>query len=45
MTQQLKVPAIWPDNLGLIPGTHMVEEDNQLTQNVFWSLYMHRKKC
>lgn len=36
MTQCIKVLADKPDSFGLIPGTHVVEEENQLPQVVFW---------
>lgn len=31
----VKVPITKPDNPNSIPGTHMVEEENQLLQVVF----------
>ena len=34
MIQQVKVLAVMPDDLSLIPGTHMVEGENQLHKAV-----------
>lgn len=34
MTQQIEALTINPDDLNLIPGTHMVEGENQLLKAV-----------
>lgn len=33
------------DNLSSIPGIPVVEEENQLSQAVFWSTYMYLGMC
>lgn len=41
MAQLLKVLAAKPDDLSLIPGTHMVEGKNQRPQVVLWPPQVH----
>lgn len=36
MAHWVNVPAIKPENLSLIPGTHMAEREKQLPQAVLW---------
>lgn len=41
MDQWVKVSATKPDNLCLLPRTHIVEEENQLPQVVLWPTHVH----
>ena len=40
MAQQVKVLAAKPDSLSSNPGTHMVEDENQLLQKLSCDTYM-----
>lgn len=40
MAQQVKALAAKVDNLGLIPGMHMVEGERSLQQLVLWPLHL-----
>lgn len=42
MAQKIKLLAAQLDGLSLMPGTHMVEGENQVEQtHIFLSLYTH----
>lgn len=41
MAQRVKSLATKPNDLNLVPGTHMVEGENRLSSSVSWFPYVH----
>lgn len=41
MTQQVRAPALRPEDLSWISGSHIIEEENHLLKGILWPSHAH----